>query len=62
MQVSVYVILFQNSLQVRHAVKYLSSYLRVWENPLVPIVLQGSWREEKPFTNLSPCEVDFAPE
>ena len=46
MQVSVYIILFQNPLQVRHAVEYLSSYLRVGENAFIPIILQSTWRKK----------------
>ena len=60
MQISAYIILLQNSLQVRQSVKYLPCNLRVWENAFVPIVLQGSRREEQPFAYLSSCEIEFA--
>ena len=60
MQGSIYIILLQNSLQVRQSVKYLPCNLRVWENAFVPIILQGAGREEQPSAYLSPCEIEFA--
>ena len=60
MQISAYIILLQNSLQVRQSVEYLPCNLRVWKNAFVPIVLQGSRREEQPFAYLSSCEIEFS--
>ena len=61
MQVSVYIILLQNSLQVSQSVKYLPCNLHVWENAFVPIVLQSVGREEEPLAYFSPCEIEFSP-
>ncbi|AKK71245.1 hypothetical protein OK18_20780 [Chryseobacterium gallinarum] len=56
------IILLQQSVDVGKFVEYFPCNLRVGNNALVPIVLQGARTDEKAFADLSPREVDFSPE
>ena len=56
------IILLQQSVDVGKFVEYFPCNLRVGDNALVPIVLQGAGADEKPFAHFSPREIDFSPE
>lgn len=56
------IVLLQQSVDVGEAVEYFPCNLSVGNNAFVAIVLQGTRTDEKAFTYLSPCEIDFSPE
>ncbi len=56
------IVLLQQSIDVGKFVEYFPCNLRVGNNALVPIVLQGARADEKPFANLPTRKVDFSPE
>ena len=56
------VVHLQYPIDIREAVEDFPCDLSVGNNALVPIVLQGTWTDEKMFADFSPREIDFSPE
>lgn len=54
------IVFLEQSVDVGEAIEDFPCDLSVGNDALIPIVLQGTGADEKPFANLPPREIDFS--